>query len=41
MKKILIYNWVPFDETENKGGGVSVYTKNLIRHLIRRDDLEV
>ena len=34
MKKILIYNWIPFDEKENKGGGVSVYTQNLIRHLI-------
>ncbi|MCI8466527.1 MAG: glycosyltransferase family 4 protein [Lachnospiraceae bacterium] len=41
MKKILIYNWIPFDETEGKGGGVSVYTKNLIRHLVKRSDWEV
>lgn len=34
VRKILIYNWIPFDETENKGGGVTVYTRNLIKALI-------
>lgn len=41
MKKILIYNWLPFDEKEGKGGGVSVYTKNLIRSLIDQKDWQV
>ena len=41
MKKILIYNWIAFDEKENKGGGVSVYTRNLVRHLSARKDWEV
>lgn len=27
--KILLYNWVPFDEL-SRGGGVNVYTKNLV-----------
>lgn len=41
MRKILIYNWLPFDEKEGKGGGVSVYTKNLLRHLTAQKDWEV
>lgn len=41
MKKILIYNWIAFDEKENKGGGVTVYTRNLISHLSERGDWEV
>lgn len=41
MGKILIYNWLPFDETEGKGGGVSVYTKNLVRHLAGQKAWEV
>ncbi len=36
MKKIIFYNWIPFDEKENKGGGVTVYTKNLISHFIHQ-----
>ncbi|MCI8292474.1 MAG: glycosyltransferase [Hespellia sp.] len=41
MKKILIYNWIPFDETENKGGGVTIYTKNLISCLIQQGKWKV
>ncbi len=33
--KILLYNWVQFDNKEKYGGGVSVYIKNLIEHLIK------
>ena len=40
-KKILIYNWIPFDEREGKGGGVTVYTKNLIEYLIKDNSFEV
>lgn len=29
MKKILYYNWVHFNDDEKRGGGVSVYQKNL------------
>ena len=32
--KVLYYNWVPFDDDENRGGGVSVYQKNLIEALV-------
>jgi glycosyltransferase involved in cell wall biosynthesis len=31
--KILFYNWVQFDDPEKRGGGVSVYQKNLIEKL--------
>lgn len=41
MKKILYYNWVPFDDDEKRGGGVTVYQKNLIEKLQERDDYEV
>lgn len=34
MKKILYYNWCPFDDDENRGGGVTVYTRNLIKKII-------
>ena len=33
--KILFYNWVPFDE-ENRGGGVTVYTRNLINGILKK-----
>lgn len=33
--RILIYNWVPFDE-RLRGGGVTVYTRNLIRGLTKK-----
>lgn len=32
--KILIYNWVPFDNPQNIGGGVTVYIKNLIKEIL-------
>lgn len=35
MRKILIYNWLPFDNPENAGGGVNVYCKNLVRELTK------
>lgn len=41
MKKILFYNWIPFDEKEGKGGGVTIYTKNLIRYFINQPEWEV
>lgn len=40
-KKILVYNWIPFDEKEGKGGGVTVYTKNLIEYLSKDPAFEV
>ncbi len=33
MKKILYYNWVRFDDDENRGGGVTVYQRNLIEQI--------
>ena len=39
--KVLIYNWIPFDEKEMKGGGVTVYTKNLIKYLSNLTGIEV
>lgn len=40
-KKVLIYNWIPFDETEGKGGGVTVYTRNLIEVLAKQQEWEI
>lgn len=40
-KRILIYNWIRFDEQENKGGGVTVYTKNLIETLLQEERYEI
>ena len=40
--KLLIYNWVPFDNPGGVGGGVTVYCKNLIAALLRyRPDVQV
>ncbi len=40
--KVLIYNWVPFDNPNSVGGGVTIYCKNLIQTLIRkRPDITV
>ncbi len=39
--KILYYNWVPFDDDENRGGGVTVYQRNLIAELLKKTDYEV
>ena len=39
--KILFYNWVPFDETVGKGGGVTVYIRNLIQYLLEHTDWDI
>lgn len=41
MKKILIYNWITFDEKENKGGGVTVYTNNIMKNLCTDTEVEL
>ena len=35
--KILIYNWLPFDNPWNWGGGVTVYCKNIIEEILHAD----
>lgn len=41
-KKVLIYNWVPFDNPSGAGGGVTIYCKNLIQSIINnRPDVDV
>ena len=37
--KLLLYNWVQFDE--NDGGGVTVYLNNIINKLIEDDNIEL
>ena len=32
--KLLIYNWLPFDNPDNIGGGVTIYCRNLISYLL-------
>ena len=40
--KVLIYNWVPFDNPGSVGGGVTIYCKNLIQTLLRkRPDIQI
>lgn len=40
--KILIYNWIPFDNPHRIGGGVTVYCYNLINTLIaQRPDIKI
>lgn len=34
--RILHYNWVPFDDDEKRGGGVSIYQRNLVEALTAR-----
>ena len=36
-KKILFYNWCPFDNQWKFGGGVTVYLRNLIEEIIKDD----
>ncbi|MFH6783840.1 MULTISPECIES: glycosyltransferase [Methylobacterium] len=38
VMKILYYNWTPLDEEENRGGGVSVYQRNLIEGYLSRSE---
>lgn len=39
--RILFYNWVQFDDWKLRGGGVSVYLKNIISDLINRPNIEI
>lgn len=39
--RILFYNWIQFDKSNNSGGGVNVYQKNVIDYLINNTDNEV
>ena len=39
--KILYYNWVPFDDDEHRGGGVSIYQKNTIEELAKKDNVDL
>ena len=40
--KILIYNWLPYDNPWNWGGGVTLYCKNLIETIIKeRPDVQI
>ena len=40
--KILLYNWVPFDNPGHIGGGVTTYCRNLIATILReRPDVQV
>ncbi len=39
--KILFYNWVDFLDDENRGGGVSVYQRNLLEELCKNNDHEL
>lgn len=41
MKKILYYNWIQFDEKEKRGGGVTVYQKNIIEEFIKKEEYKV
>jgi len=37
IPKILIYNWVPFDNPWKAGGGVNLYCKNVIEQIIKEN----
>ncbi|WP_294230284.1 glycosyltransferase [uncultured Shimia sp.] len=39
--KILYYNWVDYLDSENRGGGVSIYQRNVMAELSQRPDIEV
>ncbi|WP_410472879.1 glycosyltransferase [Faucicola mancuniensis] len=39
--KIFYYNWVDYLDNENRGGGVSVYQKNLLEELSKNTDHEL
>lgn len=39
--KILIYNWAQFDDAGLAGGGVTLYLRNVIEELLRREDVEI
>ena len=39
--KLLIYNWVQFDNPFMTGGGVTLYLRNVMEELLRREDVEI
>ena len=39
--KVLFYNWAQFDDAGLAGGGVTVYSRNVIEELLCREDVEV
>ncbi len=39
--RILLYNWVQYDDIESRGGGVRIYEKNLVDFLAGSSDHEV
>lgn len=39
--KILIYNWAQFDDAGLAGGGVTLYLRNVIEELLKREGVEV
>ena len=39
-KKILFYNWIPFDDPKKRGGGVTVYQKNILDRFTKEKDIE-
>jgi glycosyltransferase involved in cell wall biosynthesis len=39
--RILLYNWVQYDDIESRGGGVRIYEKNLVEYLANSSDHEV
>lgn len=39
--KILYYNWVPYFEEPIRGGGVSVYCRNLTDYLTKKDGYQI
>ncbi len=40
-KKILFYNWIQFDDEKNRGGGVTIYQRNIINEFVKDDNYEV
>lgn len=39
--RVLFYNWAQFDDAGLAGGGVTVYLRNVIEELLRREGVEV
>lgn len=38
--RILYYNWVDYLDEEKRGGGVTIYQRNLLQHLDAEGDVE-
>lgn len=38
--KILLYNWVPFDDSSRRGGGVTLYLHDLIQKMCEDSEIE-